>query len=82
MEVGRDEEMLLLDKNSKDIDWKDLDATKLYLNSCLFFLGLRAVLYPLSLIKTRLQAQKVRTPSSKFFVSNQLDKSIWLIAER
>jgi solute carrier family 25 protein 44 len=58
MEAGRDEEMLLLDKNSKDIDWKDLDATKLYLNSCLFFLGLRTVLYPLSLIKTRLQAQK------------------------
>ncbi len=69
MESEPSGESLILVSGS-DIDWKDLDPVKLYFNSSIFQ-ALRTLLYPATLIKTRLQSQKVfkeNLPTFSFFL--------------
>lgn len=42
----------------KDVHWDDLNHTKFFTYGIGFFLGIRATLFPFSLIKTRLQVQE------------------------
>ena len=42
----------------KHIEWKDMDKRKFYFFGPTLFLGLRVFLYPVNLIKTRLQVQR------------------------
>lgn len=42
----------------KHIEWRDLDKRKFYFFGPTLFLGIRTVLYPANLVKTRLQVQR------------------------
>lgn len=42
----------------KHIEWEDMDKRKFYLIGPTLFLGIRALLYPANLVKTRLQVQR------------------------
>lgn len=44
----------------KVIEWEHLDKTKFYIIGPTLFVGIRALLYPPNLVKTRLQVQKKR----------------------
>lgn len=44
-----------------DIDWQSLDKSKFYVWSFAFFMGVRTLVYPPILIKTRLQVQQGRS---------------------
>lgn len=68
METGSETESLIL-LDSKDIDWKDLDPLKLYLNSSFFFFVVRTIVYPAILVKTRLQSQRVNKKELNAFNS-------------
>ncbi|XP_071943367.1 solute carrier family 25 member 44-like isoform X2 [Antedon mediterranea] len=46
---------------SKIIEWDDMDKTKFYSFGVLFALSIRTVLYPTTLIKTRLQVQSQKS---------------------
>lgn len=43
-----------------EIGWDQLDMRKFAVGSTLMFLGTRTIVYPFSLVKTRLQVQEVR----------------------
>eukprot|EP00128_Syssomonas_multiformis_P008836 Colp12_sorted_trinity150504_noHs@32595 len=40
-----------------DVDWEEIDKPRFFGLSCVLFLGVRAMVYPASLVKTRLQVQ-------------------------
>jgi solute carrier family 25 protein 44 len=42
----------------KDVNWNDMNKAKFYGYSAISLITVRATLYPLSLIKTRLQIQE------------------------
>jgi len=44
-------------RNIKIIEWNDLNKQKFYMNGIAFFSTLRFMVYPINLVKTRLQAQ-------------------------
>lgn len=50
--------------NSEEIGWDQLDMGRFAIGSTLMFLGTRTIVYPFSLVKTRLQVQQVRADSS------------------
>ncbi len=43
----------------EDIGWDKLDKKKFFLSSTVFILSVRALVYPIGLIKTRMQVQRV-----------------------
>lgn len=43
---------------SRQIVWAELDKSKYYFYGCTVFLGIRVIVYPANLVKTRLQVQK------------------------
>ncbi|KAJ3391475.1 hypothetical protein HDU92_009035 [Lobulomyces angularis] len=47
----------------REIDWDNLDKTKFFLNGTGAFLGVRLLVYPSSLIKTRLQVSQLKERS-------------------
>eukprot|EP00127_Corallochytrium_limacisporum_P003309 Clim_evm158s147 gene=Clim_evmTU158s147 len=54
-----EEDDILDDEFKAHIDWNHLDKRKFFFFSTLFFLGVRGLVYPASLIKTRIQMGKV-----------------------
>lgn len=49
-----------------DINWNDLDKPRFYSWSALLFLGVRAIVYPASLVKTRLQVEDAKVRGRTF----------------
>ena len=44
----------------EDIGWDKQDKKKFFLSSTVFILSVRALVYPIRLIKTRMQVQRVK----------------------
>ncbi|CAM9833180.1 unnamed protein product, partial [Discosporangium mesarthrocarpum] len=53
-----------MDPQSNTVDWDELDKTKFYTYGITFFVGVRAMLYPPFLIKTKIQVDKGRSSNS------------------
>lgn len=54
----------------EDIGWDKLDKKKFFLSSTVFILSVRALVYPIGLIKTRMQVIRVNFRKLKFILPN------------
>ena len=50
----------------REVDWKDIDPFKFIFYSFTFFTGVRGLVYPSTLVKTRIQTQPAGTYRSTF----------------
>jgi hypothetical protein len=57
----------------EDIGWDKLDKKKFFLSSTVFILSVRALVYPIGLIKTRMQVIRVNSKIKIHFAVSEFE---------